>query len=178
MAKLMSSLFPVLLLVLSMTAFLAQAAPVEQVGSEKIIQLNYYLIVITSGPNATAIPVAGIAGQLWAPNTFGTIFVADDPLTEGPSASSPRVGQVRGLAVVSSKDGSATYVSFSGTFTNREYNGSTLQIQGTVNMPSRQPSVLSIVGGTGKFEGARGSAFLQPYSNSIIQITYKIQLYK
>ncbi|KAK9924562.1 hypothetical protein M0R45_032926 [Rubus argutus] len=92
MAKLVSSLFPVLLLILSMTVFLAQAAPVEQVGSEKIIQLNYYLIDITSGPNATVVPVAGIAGKLWAPNIFGTIYVGDQPLTEGPSAPSPKVG--------------------------------------------------------------------------------------
>ncbi|KAK9924556.1 hypothetical protein M0R45_032920 [Rubus argutus] len=182
MAKLTSSLFLVLLLVLSMTAFLAQAAPFEQVGSKKIIQLNYYLIEITSGPNATLVSVAGIAGKLWAPNTFGTIFVGDNLLTEGPSTSSPKVGQVRGLVVVSSKDGSANYISSSITFTNREYNGSTLQVQGTFNRNSRQPSLLSIIGGTGKFEGAKGSAFLQTYSSSITmsitRIIYKIELYK
>ncbi|KAK9924565.1 hypothetical protein M0R45_032929 [Rubus argutus] len=178
MAKLMSSLFLVLLLVLSMTAFSAQAAPVEQVGSEKIIHLTYYATVIPYGPNATVVPVAGIAGKLWALNTFGTIFVGDVPLTVGPSTYSPKVGQVRGLSVVLSKDndGSVRHLSTSVTFTNKEYNGSTLQIQGIFN--SRQGSVLSIVGGTGKFEGARGSAFLQQYSNSIIRHTYKFKLLK
>ncbi|KAK9924554.1 hypothetical protein M0R45_032919 [Rubus argutus] len=129
-----------------MTAFLAQAAPVEQVGSETIIQLNYYLIEISSGSNATVVPVAGIAGNLWAPNTFGTILVGDNPLIEGPSPSSPKVGQVRGL--------------------------------GTFNRPSRQPSVLSIVGGTGKFEGARGSAFLQTYNSSVLLFSFKFALFK
>ncbi|KAK9924561.1 hypothetical protein M0R45_032925 [Rubus argutus] len=180
MAKLMSSLFLVLLLVLPMTAFSAQAAPVEQVGSEKIIQLTYYATVIRFGPNATVVPVAGIAGKLWASNTFGTIFVGDIPLTVGPSTLSPKVGLVRGLSVVSSKanDGSGNHMSTSVTFTNKEYNGSTLQIQGIFKSNSRQGSVLSIVGGTGKFEGARGSVFLQPYSNSIIQNTYKFKLLK
>ncbi|KAK9924560.1 hypothetical protein M0R45_032924 [Rubus argutus] len=178
MSKLMSSLFLVLLLVLSMTAFSAQAAPVEQVGSEKIIQLTYYAIGIRYGPNATTVPVAGINGKVWASNTFGTIFVNDLLLTEGPSAYSPKVGQVRGLSAVS-KDGSANYISSSVTFTNREYNGSTLQRQGTIfNSLSRQPSVLSIVGGTGKFEGARGSVFLQPYNNSIIRNIFKFAVFK
>lgn len=177
MPKLMSYL-SLLLLVLSLNAFSSQASPVEQIGSEKIIQWKYYITEKFYGPNATVVAIAGIPGRLWSPYTFGTLIVGDNPVTEDPGPYSRKVGNVRGLVLISSRGGRYNYISSSLMFTNKEYNGSTLQIQGTFNRPSRRASELSIVGGTRKLEGARGSAFLQTYRGSILIFILKFTYYK
>lgn len=179
MPKLMSYL-SLLVLVPSVNAFSSQsqASPVEQMGSEKIIQWKYYITEKFNGPNRTVVAVAGIPGRLWAPYTFGTLFVGDNPVTEGPSPYSRKVGYVRGLVLISSRDGRYNYISSSLVFTNKEYNGSTLQTQGTFDRTSRRASELSIVGGTGKLEGARGSVFLQTYKGTILIFILKFTYYK
>ncbi|PRQ52824.1 putative plant disease resistance response protein [Rosa chinensis] len=173
--KLTPHLSPVFLLVLSVTVFLA---PVEQSGSEKEFEMKYYIMEIQSGPNATVVPGTGIAGKLWSPTNWGTILVCHNPFVEDPSPYSRKVGQVRGLEVASSKDGEYNYICSSTMFTRSEYNGSTLQAQGTFNRASRGASVLSIVGGTGTFKGARGIAMLQTYSASFLLFIIKFSLPK
>ncbi|XP_039154745.1 dirigent protein 2-like [Eucalyptus grandis] len=90
-----------------------------------------YFQDFAAGPNATLIPVAGIAGKLWTFSQFGTVFVTDDFITETPDPNSPMVGQGQGMYVTSALDGSSTRAMFSIVFTNQAYNGSTLEIQGT-----------------------------------------------
>ncbi|XP_050369339.1 pterocarpan synthase 1-like [Argentina anserina] len=141
----------VFLLVLPITAFSAQVAPVGQYGYEKELEFKYYIIESGSGPNATTIPVAGVAGENWSPATWGTIEVSNPLLVEYPSPYSRKVGESRGLVVAASKDGST------------KYNGSTLEVQGTLDRVSRGTSELSIVGGTGKMKNAKGSVTLQSY---------------
>ncbi|KAL6143902.1 hypothetical protein ACLB2K_054597 [Fragaria x ananassa] len=91
--------------------------------------MSMYLQDFIAGPNVTDIPVAGVAGKLWSFRQFGTIYVTDNPLTEGPSLHSPSVGRAQGVFVAAALDGLNALIVFSVRFTNKEYNGSTLEIQ-------------------------------------------------
>ncbi|KAF7848275.1 hypothetical protein BT93_L2141 [Corymbia citriodora subsp. variegata] len=88
---------------------------------------------------------------------FGTVFIADDPITETPDPSSAMVGRAQGMYVISALDASSAQAIFSIVFTNQAYNGSTLEIQGTGKQLERVLEY-SVVAGTGKFRFARGYA--------------------
>ncbi|XP_024178981.1 pterocarpan synthase 1 [Rosa chinensis] len=129
----------------------------------KETKLSLYFQDFSAGPNTSAVPIAGIAGKLWRVDQFGTVIVTDDRLTVAPSPKSATVGRGQGLVVTSSLDGHNAHVLLSIVFTNRRYNGSTLEIQGT----SRQFEAVrevSVVSGTGKFRFARGYATFETYS--------------
>ncbi|PON62212.1 Disease resistance response protein [Trema orientale] len=116
--------------------------------------------VASTGPNATVVPVIGITGKAWTFATFGTIFAIDDPITETPSRSSNQVGRAQGMLVTSALDGSNVSVLVSIVFTNREYGGSTLELQGVSRQNERYREV-SVVSGTGTFRFARGFAIFE-----------------
>lgn len=166
------------LLVLLMTIFLVEAAHIEQSRFERNFELKYYAITTRSGPNATAVAVAGVSGQLWSPSTFGSIIVVDDMLLKHPNPYSQSVGRVQRLVVAASIDGRYNYVTLSAIFTSNEHNSSTLQAQGTFDRASREPSELSIVGGTGKFKRASGIAIVQTYDFLLFQAIFKFSLPK
>lgn len=123
----------------------------------KETNMTLYFQDFSGGPNATVAIVTGIPGKVWSFFSFGTIFVTDDKLTAGPERNSPEVGRGQGIYVTSSLDGANTHVLFSIVFTNKEYNGSTLEIQGrSIQLASVRES--SVVGGTGNFRLAKGIA--------------------
>ncbi|KAL6136907.1 hypothetical protein ACLB2K_062202 [Fragaria x ananassa] len=129
----------------------------------KETRMSMYLQDFIAGPNFTDIPVAGVAGKLWSFSQFGTVYVTDDPLTQGPSLHAPSVGRAQGVFVAAALDGLNAHIVFSVRFTNKEYIGSTLGIQG--NSILREPvRELSVVSGTGKFRFARGYATCETYS--------------
>ncbi|CAK9157984.1 unnamed protein product [Ilex paraguariensis] len=111
----------------------------------------------SAGANATVVPVTGIPGHLWSFADFGTIFCTDDPITEGLEGSSAQIARAQGIYVTSALDGSNTHVLISIVFTNKEYNGSTLEIQGSSRQFEKVREV-AVVAGTGKFRYARGFA--------------------
>ncbi|XWS22480.1 hypothetical protein CRYUN_Cryun29cG0038500 [Craigia yunnanensis] len=116
----------------------------------------------SGGPNSTVLPVVGLPGKLWTFTQFGTIYVTDDPITEGPDPTSATVGRGQGIFVTASLDGLYAHVSFSIVFTNEAYNGSTIQIEGS----SKQLEAvreLAVVSGTGKFRYARGYVTFETY---------------
>ncbi|KAA8526519.1 hypothetical protein F0562_008278 [Nyssa sinensis] len=120
-------------------------------------KMSLYFQDYATGPNATAITVTGIPGRVWSYSSFGTIFVTDDPITESINKNSPEIARGQGIYVTSSLDGANTLVLLSIVFTNREYNGSTLEIQGrSVQLASVRE--LLVVSGTEKFRFARGFA--------------------
>ncbi|KAL6135232.1 hypothetical protein ACLB2K_067460 [Fragaria x ananassa] len=139
--------FPLaLLLVFAMST----SALSSQASVLKETRMVLYFQDFSGGPNATSIPIAGIAGKLWTFTQFGTVYVTDDTMTEGPSRKSAIVGRVQGMTVAVALDGSNALVLVSLVFTNREYNGSTIEIQGN----SKQFQLLrevAVVSGTGKF---------------------------
>ncbi|PON62215.1 hypothetical protein TorRG33x02_279890, partial [Trema orientale] len=53
---------------------------VSQANELTETQSSLHLQDISAGPNATVIPIAGIAGKLWTFAQFGTVFVTDDPI--------------------------------------------------------------------------------------------------
>lgn len=119
--------------------------------------MTLYFQDFVGGPNATVAIVTGIPGKVWSFFSFGTIFVTDDKITAGPDRNSPEVGRGQGIYVTSSLDGANTHVLFSIVFTSKEYNGSTLEIQGrSIQLASVRES--SVVGGTGNFRLAKGIA--------------------
>jgi hypothetical protein len=126
-------------------------------GNLQETKMSLYFHDFSAGPNATLAKVAGIPGKLWDFFSFGTIFVTDDPITKGIDRNSPEIARGQGIYVTSSLNGANTHVLFSIVFTNKEYNGSTLEIQGrSIQLaPVRE---VSIVSGTGKFRFGRGYA--------------------
>ncbi|XP_058217551.1 dirigent protein 2-like [Rhododendron vialii] len=129
----------------------------------KETNLTLYFQDFSSGPNATSAIVTGIPGRVWSFSSFGTIFVGDDPITAGPHMDLPQIARGQGIFTTSSLDGVNAHITYSIVFTNREYNGSTLEIQGRVfNLASAAET--AVVGGTGKFRFATGFATFQTVS--------------
>lgn len=171
---------PLVILVLSSlsTTFLAMATTHEF----KETQLSLYFQDIAAGPNLTTLPIAGIAGKLWTFDQFGTVYVSDDPITEAPSPKSAVVGRAQALIETSALDGRNALAFFSIVFTNKKYNGSTLEIQG--NSKQFEPvTEVAVVSGTGKFRFARGYATLETYfvdapnAYSVIRCNITVQHY-
>ncbi|XP_054796257.1 dirigent protein 11-like [Prosopis cineraria] len=129
-------------------------------GNGEQQSLVFFLQDVATGPNATVAAVAGVKGKEWSYNTFGSIYVVDDPVTLGPNKYSAPVGRAQGLLATSSLDGSNVNVMISIVFTNLQYNGSTLQIQGVSRQVENYREV-SVVSGTGRFRFARGFAALE-----------------
>ncbi|XP_031275415.1 dirigent protein 1-like [Pistacia vera] len=124
--------------------------------------MTFYLHDVSEGQNATFFPVAGIPGKLWSSTQFGTVYVHDDPITEGPDPNSAPVARAQGMHVVASSDGTSSLVMMSFVFTNEAYSGSTLQIFGT-NRQNEAVREVPVIAGTGKFRSASGYAMFQKY---------------
>ncbi|KAK7840467.1 dirigent protein 4 [Quercus suber] len=91
---------------------------------------------------------------------FGTIWVVDDPLTEGPDPNSMVIGNSRGVYVSAGHDELMLVAYLDFGFTNGEFNGSSISVL------SRNPVAdiereFAVVGGRGKFRMARGFANLK-----------------
>lgn len=125
-------------------------------------KLTVYFQNRPSGPKATAVAIAGIPGQAWGFGNFGTAFSTDASMTEGLDKSSAQIGRGQGIMVTTAKDGSSLTLLLSIVFTNKEYNGSTLQLQGADHQFENRREV-AVVGGTGKFRFARGYATFEAF---------------
>ncbi|KAJ1393823.1 Dirigent protein [Sesbania bispinosa] len=138
--------------------------------------LVFFLQDVASGPNATVSIVTGINGRDWSYNTFGTIFVVDDPVMLSASPSATQVGRAQGMLIASSLDGSNVSVVMSIVFNSFQYSESTLEIQG-ISRQRENYRELSVVSGTGRFRYAKGTAGLEtlsydaPTTRSIIRLT-------
>lgn len=143
--------------------------------------LVFYMHDVGKGPKATVLPVIGIKDKVWSYNTFGTIFVVDDPVTLTPSPTSTQIASTQGVITVTSQDGANVNIVLSIVFNNAQYSGSTLEIQGT----SRQREnlrELSVVGGTGRFRFAKGFIVFETVSfdgsnnQSVIRLTITLEI--
>ncbi|XP_047149850.1 pterocarpan synthase 1-like [Vigna umbellata] len=139
-----------------------------------------YLQETVKGPNSTVSPIIGLTGKDWSFHQFGTIFAVDDPVMVSPNQFSSVVGRAQGLLVVSAQDGANMFVSLSIVFTNLQYSGSSIEIQG-VSRQSEKYRELSVVSGTGKFRFVKGYAAFQTTSydaqtsHSTISLTLTFQ---
>ncbi|XP_027062961.1 dirigent protein 11-like [Coffea arabica] len=92
--------------------------------------MTVFIQEFTAGPNATVAAVAGIPDRPGNAFQSGTVFVADATIIEGISINSPQIGPSQGIYATSSLDGANSHGLFSFSFTNKRYNGSTLEFQG------------------------------------------------
>ncbi|XP_048434686.1 pterocarpan synthase 1-like [Pyrus x bretschneideri] len=163
------------------TLFQAMLISLAKAQSPRETTTVFYLQDLASGPNATVVPITGIQGKPQSFTSFGTIFAIDDPITETPDKRSTQVGRAQGILVASSLSGSNVHVSMSLAFTNGQYDGSSLELQGTSRQFERVKEV-SVVSGTASFRYARGYATLETvfYDNktsySVIRCTIKLLL--
>lgn len=126
---------------------------------------HFYFHDDYTGPNPTAVKVVSgpSTTSCRGPRNFGDVVVLDNLLTEGPSADSKPVGRAQGFAVRVSRDGLVSHLSMHVVFgEGQPFNGSSIAVFGRIDM--RSPVRESVVvGGTGQFRLARGSAFSRNY---------------
>nr|GMD76548.1 dirigent protein 11-like [Ipomoea batatas] len=118
-------------------------------------KLVFYVHDYLSGENTSAISVAGRDGPKTSVLQFGTIIAVDDPVTEGPDPKSKEIGRAQGLYINSQLDGKGLHLVFSVIFTEGEYKGSSLEIQGA-DIFSMKEREFSVVSGTGFFRFVKG----------------------
>jgi hypothetical protein len=87
---------------------------------------------------------------------FGTMTVVDDELTEAPALGSAAVGRAQGFYVASSEEGVSQTVMVTAMFKEEGF-ADTISFFG-VHRTADSESHLAIVGGTGKYVGAKGFA--------------------
>uniref|UniRef100_A0A7C9DQ26 Dirigent protein n=1 Tax=Opuntia streptacantha TaxID=393608 RepID=A0A7C9DQ26_OPUST len=138
------------------------AETVSSANNERTTNLQFYFHDIVSGNSPTAVPVARASRSNGFPTGFGTLVMADDPLTEGPDPKSKLVGRAQGLYGSASLDEVGLLMVMSYTFTDGEYEGSSLSILGR-NSAMHPVREMAVVGGTGVFRMARGYAQARTY---------------
>lgn len=131
-------------------------------GNLKETELTVYFQNRPSGPKATSVAIAGIPGQDWTYGKFGTAFATDATMTEGFDRKTAEIGRGQGMFLTSAKDGTSLTLLLSIVFTDKEYKGSTLQIQGADHQ-FENPREVAVVGGTGQFRSARGYATFESF---------------
>ncbi|PAN32329.1 hypothetical protein PAHAL_5G478800 [Panicum hallii] len=87
---------------------------------------------------------------------FGTMTVVDDELTEAPGLGSAAVGRAQGFYIASSQEGVSQTVAVTAMFKEGGFED-TISFLG-VHRTADSESHLAIVGGTGKYVGAKGFA--------------------
>ncbi|EOY34161.1 hypothetical protein QUC31_018567 [Theobroma cacao] len=126
--------------------------------------------VQNNGNNPINNGIGGVAvlsgGQVPAGSTiqkfmFGTLTVIDDELTEGHELGSGLIGKAEGFYVASSIDGNSQTMAFTAMFESGGYADS-ISFFG-VHRTAVSESQLAIMGGTGKYLNAKGSAIVKTF---------------
>ncbi|XP_052194026.1 dirigent protein 22-like [Diospyros lotus] len=122
---------------------------------DSTIHLHFYFHDIVSGKHPTAVKIA--QPQDTPPSGFGTAFMMDDPLTEGPEPTSKLVGKAQGIYAIASQSLVELLMVVNYEFVEGKYNGSSISILGR-NPVFDDTREMPIVGGSGLFRLARGYA--------------------
>ncbi|GLJ32176.1 hypothetical protein SUGI_0647780 [Cryptomeria japonica] len=137
--------------------------------------LVFYAHEISQGPNRTTLTIAGVNGSSSVLSAFGTVSVVDHAVTEGPNATSKILGKFQGLVATTDFSRSNFHLIFSVVFENEKYNGSSLEMHGTIR--SLEPHLeLSVSGGTGHFRFVTGYAVVEILSAVAGFIDYKFNV--
>ncbi|XP_052190633.1 dirigent protein 11-like [Diospyros lotus] len=143
--------FPLLALPLLYWTFIRPRPPPQPKETNLVVYVHDHF----TGHDASAITVAGKHGAASSILQFGTVAAVDDPVTEGPDPKSKQIGRAQGLYINSQLDGKALYMAFSVIFTEGEFKGSSLEIQGA-DVFAMKEREFSVVSGTGCFRFVRG----------------------
>lgn len=127
-----------------------------------VVQNNGNNNVVTDGESFPYVTPGQLpAGATIQKLMFGTITVIDDELTEGHEIGSSVVGRAQGFYLASSLDGSSQTMAFTALLHADDHNEEdTLSFFG-VHRTAAAESQVAIVGGTGKYENAKGYASIQ-----------------
>nr|AFK42397.1 unknown [Medicago truncatula] len=138
--------------------------PSEQPRTEKLTHIHFFYHDIRDNKNPTIVQIIDTPKNV--PNGFGSTFMMDDAMTEGPELSSNHIGRAQGLSGLSSLQDLGMFMLTNFVFKEGEYGGSSLSMLGR-NPISEQNREMPIVGGTGFFRFARGFAI----ANSVDSIS-------
>ncbi|KAJ7980393.1 Dirigent protein [Quillaja saponaria] len=160
---------------LSFTVTLLYVAYTFKGLQPKKTNLVFYVHDTFTGEDKSAVTVAGKTGPSSSILNFGTIAAVDDPVTEGPTINSKRIGRAQGLYINSQSDGKGLYMVFSVIFTDGEFKGSSLEIQGPdiFTMKERE---FGIVSGTGYFRFVKGYGIMETEFMDIANLRAVIKL--
>ncbi|GMJ11865.1 hypothetical protein HRI_004855700 [Hibiscus trionum] len=131
---------------------------------EKTTRLHFYFHDNVSGKNPTAVKITRPHNK--SAGSFGTAYMADDPLTEKAESSSKLVGRAQGIYASASQHDAGLLMVMNFAFSEGTYNGSTLSILGR-NEIFHTVREIPVVGGTGIFRFARGYALAKTVWYSI-----------
>ncbi|ERN13407.1 dirigent protein 22 [Amborella trichopoda] len=142
----------------------------QGIGQPKVSHLHFYFQGVLTGPNPTSVLVAELNSTQASPTSFGSIYVHDDLLTEGPNLTSKLIGTVQGIEVVSSQTELSVTMALNFVFTGGEFNGSTLTVVGR-NPILQDVREMPVVGGNGVLRLAQGYALLRTISFDAAAVT-------
>ncbi|KAL1532850.1 dirigent protein 24-like [Salvia divinorum] len=132
--------------------------------SSTLVQSNGNNAVVSGGgANQQAFVTAGQLPQGLTLNqlTFGSVTVVDNEITEGHELGSGVLGRVQGIYITSSSDGSSHTVALTAAFHGHEHEvDDNISFFGVHRMATPL-SHIAIVGGTGKYENAKGYAAIE-----------------
>ncbi|CAJ1959069.1 unnamed protein product [Sphenostylis stenocarpa] len=134
------------------------------ISSQKETHLHFFYHDLRSANDPSIVQIVDTPKNV--PNGFGTTFVMDDPMTEGPELSSKGVGRAQGLFGLASLNDLGMFMLINFAFSEGEFAGSTLSMLGR-NPIAEQNREMPIVGGTGVFRFATGYAI----ANSVDDIS-------
>ncbi|KAL0429199.1 UNVERIFIED_CONTAM: Dirigent protein 23 [Sesamum radiatum] len=118
---------------------------------EKMTHLHFYFQDVVSGKNPTAVKIIGDGFG------FGTTFMIDDALTQGPERDSKVIGRAQGMYSLAAQNDIAFLMIVTFEFTDGLYNGSSISMLGR-NHVVDDVREMPIIGGSGVFRFARGYA--------------------
>lgn len=150
-------------------------------SSPSTTHLHFYQHDTLSGPNPTAIPVAQGPTRYNGPTGllgFGTIFVIDDVLTEGPNLTTNAIGRAQGFYSMSGLSGTELLLSMNILLTGGEFNGSVVTVFGRDSI-LESVRELPVIGGSGKFRMARGYSLIKTHFANLStgDVVLEIDLY-
>ncbi|RLN19114.1 dirigent protein 21-like [Panicum miliaceum] len=147
---------------LRLLALLAAAVAVVAAADDGMTRLHLYIHeTVAAGPGASTALLGGNS-------SFGSVGPIDDELREGPDPASQYLGRAEGmLAQADLGSPAASCAILNLAFTEGDYGGSTLVVDGRVDLGADGKAVveLAVVGGTGRFRRARGYSLMTKIGN-------------
>lgn len=132
-------------------------------NKETVTNLQFYFHDTLSGRNPSAVQVAQPVDKNKTFLTmFGSIMMADDPLTETSDPKSKLVGRAQGMYGSACQNEIGLIMALSYSFVDGPYNGSSFTVVGK-NSAMNPEREMPIVGGTGLFRMARGYAIAKTH---------------
>uniref|UniRef100_A0A7N0TLD4 Dirigent protein n=1 Tax=Kalanchoe fedtschenkoi TaxID=63787 RepID=A0A7N0TLD4_KALFE len=118
---------------------------------------------VSGGGNQPFVTAGNLpAGATLQQLMFGSVTVIDDELTEGHELGSGVMGRAQGFYLASSLDGTSHTFAFTALLGHAEHGAEdTISFFG-VHRTASLVSQVAVIGGTGKYENARGYATIEP----------------